>query len=223
MIVCINLVNAQSFVFKQHDTVNFSFRCLTNANEYCDSTIIAIISIELPNGSNIVNNASMAFSTTSFNFLLPTNDSGDYSAILTALGTTNTRSEFTYTVNPQGIEATEQRTEATTRSIYLFFLVGLILFVGFLFTKESQPIKWTFFIFAVIFFLIALNITSATLADEVINPNIENFLDGFTAISWIFYWFAGGLLILIWVFTFINTWIMKKNLENLRKYGGEMI
>jgi len=68
-------------------------------------------------------------------------------------------------------------------------------------------------------FLIGINLILVSLQDEVVNPRIEGFFDGFTVISFIFYWFAAGLLIIMWFFTMLNTWIQKKNMNNLRKQG----
>jgi len=96
-------------------------------------------------------------------------------------------------LNPAGIEPTSQRTDSTTRSIYFIFGIALLLFLAFFFTKQAVPVKWTVFIFAIIFFLIGINIIFVSLQDEIVNPKLETFFSGFTVISWYFYYFAAGL------------------------------
>lgn len=125
---------------------------------------------------------------------------------------------YDYTINPQGIDASDQRTESLSRALYFIFGIGLIIFVAFLFSTKP-PIKWTFFIVSLVFFMIGLNIISITLVDEVVNPRLEDFFDSFTAIAFYFYWFAAGLIGIMWFFAFFNTWIYRKNLNNIRRYG----
>lgn len=181
-----------------------------------------ITSIVLPNKSVDLLEVSMTKQGTYYNYTYcSANTSGEY--FVNGRGDLNGVIgvwDYNFYINPQGIIATEERTQSTTRAIYFLFGIGLLLFVGFLFVKESKPIKWTFFICAVIFLVAALNIISITLTDEVVNPNLESFFDSFTAIAFIFYWFAFGLLILMWIFTFFNTYFYKKNMRNAQRYGS---
>lgn len=145
---------------------------------------------------------------------------GEYSYFVTCTnGELNKTESFDFLVNPSGITPSDQRTNAMTRSIYFIFGLGILLFLGFLFTKQKTPVKWTFFATSILFFLIGINIIFTSLSDEIVSPALENFFSGFTAISWYLYWFIAGLLILIWFFTFINTWLFRKNMNNARRYG----
>ena len=74
---------------------------------------------------------------------------------------------------------------------------------------------------SVVFFLISLNILFVSIQDEVINTRLETFFSGFTTIAWYFYFFAGGLLIIIWGLTFFNTMFLKKNIRDMKRFGGE--
>jgi len=98
-------------------------------------------------------------------------------------------------------------------------IVAVLLFLAFLFVNSAPPVKWTYFAVSILFFLISINLIFVSLQDETINPKLETFFDAFTAISWYFYWFIAFLLILMWGFTFMQTWIMNKNLANAKKYG----
>jgi len=98
-------------------------------------------------------------------------------------------------------------------------ILGILFFIGFLFVKNKPPIKWTFFIFAIFFFLITLNILFVGIQDEVVNPQLEAFFDSFTAISFIVYWFLAGVLAVMWFLTFLQTWLLRKNQQNFQKFG----
>ena len=139
---------------------------------------------------------------------------GEYTYDVTCIsGNVNGTESFSFLVNPTGIEPTAQRTDTITRAVYFIFGIGILLFIGFLFVGSSTPVKWSFFIAAIIFFLIGINIIFISLQDEIVNPKLETFFESFTVISWYLYWFAAGLLIIIWAFTFLNTWLLKKNMQ----------
>jgi hypothetical protein len=197
-------------------------RCV-ELTQVCDNCTYVNITSVRANFTNeeLVSNVVMTQDAEEYNYTFClTNNSGTYTYTTCGdlNGFTNCES-VDFIINPQGIESTEQRTNAITRSIYFLFIIGILLFIGFLFVKNSKPVRWTMFIFAIIFFLSALNVLSISLTDEVVNPNLESFFEGFTVIAFYFYWFAAGLLIIIWMFTFINTWIFRKNLRNAQKYG----
>lgn len=117
---------------------------------------------------------------------------GEYTYFVTCLHSAgNSTADYSFLVNPTGIEPSTQRTDTISRSIYFIFGIAIILFVAFFFTKQSVPIKWTLFVFAIIFLLIAINVIFVSLQDEIVNPRLETFFSGFTVISWYFYWFAG--------------------------------
>ena len=191
--------------------------------QICDNcTYVNITSIRSNfTNTELVSKVAMTKDDTEYNYTFcETNNSGYYTYTTCGdLDGVTTCDPNDFIVNPQGIESTEQRTDAITRSIYFLFIIGVLIFVGFLFVNSSKPIKWTMFIVAIIFFLAALNILSISLADEVVNPNLISFFDGFTVIAFYFYYFAAILLVIIWLFTFLNTWIFKKNLQNAQRYG----
>lgn len=187
----------------------------------CDNcTYVNISNVIYPNSSIALGQVEMTKVGTYYNYsFCRTNVSGIY--IVNTFGDDDgftTSNSYDFIINPQGIESTQQRTDTLSRAVYFMFGIGILLFIGFLFYNTSPPIRWTLFIFAITFFLIGLNLIGITLADEVINPQLESFFDGFTAISFIFYWFAAGLLIILWLFTALNTWIYKKNMANAARY-----
>lgn len=98
------IVFAQSYEFELNENINYRFRCLDANNNYCSSGTIVTISIEDPEGINIMDNSSMSGNDTYFNHSLPTNKLGSYKAIIVAPGNANTTTEFTYLVTPTGFD-----------------------------------------------------------------------------------------------------------------------
>ena len=93
-------------VFKQRDFVNYSFVCLDTNNNLCNAQTSCQITLNYPNGTNIVENTSMIYDTTSFKYLLKTEEIGNNDWIITCLGTTNGFSEGFYQVTPSGFAGT---------------------------------------------------------------------------------------------------------------------
>lgn len=217
------LAGASAETYKVNTPTDLKFTCTVNNAIPSASATYNITISYLKNGTALVNNRlATPRGQGAFNYTVTFPENGDYVVEQFCYdGAYSYSNTELINVNPQGIEPTQMRTEATTRAIYIMFIVSVLLFVAFLFTRESLPTKWTFFIISIIFFVIGLNLTFITLADEVINPQIEGFFDGFSAISFYFYWFAGGMLIFLWFFTFINTWLYKSNMDKLRRFGGE--
>ena len=199
--------------FKQNQAVRITQVC-------SDATYINISSISYPNSTVAVSGIEMtsAGSGEYYYDFTNANASGRYDVRGISDGCEKTFATY-FEVNPQGIEASNQRTQTITRSIYFILSIAILLFIAFLFTQSSIPMKWTFFGISIIFFLIGINIVFVSLQDEVVNPKLETFFSSFTAVSWYIYWFVGGILILMWFFSFINTWLLKKNESALRRYG----
>jgi hypothetical protein len=59
-----------------------------------------------------------------------------------------------------------------------------------------------------------------TLQDEVINPSLESFFSGFTAISFYVYYFIGFLTFGIWTLTAIVTIFKKMEQSKARRLGS---
>lgn len=213
-----------SYVFTKNQDIDLHISCFDINNSHCLSTTTCQLTTYYPNQTILLSNVSMGYNQTFFNYTIPgslINVGGEYTNIATCQGSENGFSTFIFLVTPTGIRPSDQKTNATTRSVYFVFGIGIILFLIFAFAKLKPPVKWTFFIFGIMFWLISINILSVGLSDEVVNPKLESLFDSLTAISFIFLWFAGGLLIIMWVFTFLNSWFYKKNLRNAQRFGGE--
>lgn len=228
LLVCmfIPLISSEtSFFIEKNTKYDLKFACDFDG-AICSSGASCNITINYPNSTTLIsNNETTNLNNGYFNKTLSetqTNTNGEYQAcVFCSDKGINGTSCFVYEVNPPGIRPSDQKTTSISRGIWFFFVIGILLFIAFLFVKSSVPTRWTFFILSIIFFLIGLNIIFVGLQDEVVNPRLETFFDSFTAISFVMYWFMGGLLIIMWLFTFLNTWLYKKNLKNAQRFGGE--
>ncbi len=221
LIPTISAVN--SFYVPQNSNYSINFGCEID-EAICSNTAECNVSIYFPNSTALIQqSAATNLNGGEFEINLTFNQTatvGEYKINFACYDSDTNGTQTTYyEVNPSGIRSSEQRTDTISRSIYFMAGIALILFISFLFVKTSIPVKWTFFAFSILFFLISINLIFTSLQDETINPKLETFFGSFTAISWYFYWFIAGLLLIMWILTFMNTWILKKNLANAKRYG----
>lgn len=138
-IFMITLASAESFTFKQEEEVNFRFRCIDTAGEFCGSATVITLSLEAPNGSNVFDNSSMTSNPTFFNHTLSTADTGTYQTLIFVPGNENTTTEFTYQVTVTG----EVLTTAGSTLFFGIFIIAIILFciclLGFLRIPYENP------------------------------------------------------------------------------------
>ena len=216
-----------SFFVPKGNSYNLTFICENEENvlSLCSASASCNITINYPNSSILINNEETTnLNNGKFQITLnssQTNTNGEHQGwVGCSDGTLNSSTNFIYEINPTGIRPSEQKTTSISRAIYFTLILGILFFIGFLFVKNKSPIKWTFFIFAIFFFLITLNILFVGIQDEVVNPKLESFFDSFTAISFIIYWFLAGILAIMWFLTFLQTWLLRKNQQNFQKFGN---
>ena len=153
LLILIGSVSAE-LMFKQNDYVNYHFRCFDENNSYCASTIILVINLEYPNGTNAYNNKSMTFNETFFNVSLPTSVIGTYEATIVGLNLNGTVTEFIYQVTKTG----EQVSLSNIIIVIVFIFLSILLFVlGYSFESSKYILKTGFYLFALISILLSLN------------------------------------------------------------------
>lgn len=212
------------YVFQKDTLIDLNVPVYNHNNSEVGNSVTCFATINYPNGSVMLANREMTFNTGGI-FNLTINEtlpdiSGEYHSTMKCGDAVDFGfSTFIMEINPTGIRPTEERTQATTRSMYFFFAFSLIFFIGFLFTKGKMPMKLTFIGVALILAMIAMNILFVSIQDEVVNPRLEGLFEGLTVISWVMYWGVGMFLAILWIFTFLNTWMYKKQLEHARKFG----
>ena len=200
--------------FQQNTCVNISQTCASctyvNISSVTNRTSTIISNIEMTDFGN--GEWRYEFCNTSNSGRYDVRGMGDVNGVDSSFATY-------FLVTPSGVEANESRTAATTRSIYFLFTIAVLLFIAFLFVNAKPPIKWTFFLVSMMFFLQAVNILFVGLQDEVVNPKIEGYFSFLTASSFILFWFAFGLIFIIWFLTFFQTMLLKKNKIKTEKFG----
>lgn len=207
LLLFIPLVSALSLgTFKTNEDLDIKIPLFDSNLTHLNSATITQLTIIYPNGTQLAANQSMQYNENYFNYSIDStkvNADGEYQGKLSFhQGAAYGFVDFVFTVNPQGIEQTQERTDTLTRTIYFIGAFAILLSIaGFL--THFAPMKWTLFILSAITLLIALNMISVTLRDEVVNPSIISLIDTFTASTIYFYWFAGGLILMIWMFTVI--------------------
>lgn len=215
-----------SFYVKNGDSYNLTFVCQNTENEMavCSGSTSCNITIHYPNSTILIDKGGTTnLNNGKFYYQLNENLTTTNGEYQTWIGCSdnglNSSTSFIFEVNPTGIRPSDQKTSSISIAIYFTLIIGILFFLGFLFTSSKPPVKWTFFIFAIFFFLITLNILFVGLQDAVVNPRLESFFDSFTAISFYVYWFLAGVLAIMWFLTFLQTYFYNKNLKNIQKYG----
>lgn len=188
--------------FKQGDDIRLIQTC-------SNCTYNNITSIIAPNSTVILSNVVMTpILATEFNYSLNgtyNNEVGTY--IVNGIGDKNglrTIWQYTYDITPSGTPLSDNRTSAVNRTVYFIFFIALLLFLGFLFSK-NMTYKISFILLSVLLILVGINFVYIGLQDELVNPVISSFFAKFTAFSFYVYYFIFFLLAVLWIFTFINT------------------
>ena len=185
--------------YTPNQTMELKIKCYDTDSKLCSVATKCEIDIFYPNMSIFLFNGSMTRNATFFNYTAKeTPTLGVYKASTSCHDATTTGySNFDFYV---GYPSTSVQQSSTLIAIIVLIIIGVVLFGSFFFT-ESMPIKWSFFLFGLLFFVIALNVVSISLTNEAGSENIRNIFDQLGAICYYLYWFIGGLLLSIWILT----------------------
>lgn len=181
------------------------------------------ITVLFANDTVLVDFKAMTYSEKYFNYTLNGNQTaikGDYKYDITCIqGNYNATERFNFIINKGGIAPSDSRTNATTRTIYLTFALGILFFIGFLWIKKGYTYKFTFLLMALLMFIVAINLIFVSLQDEVINPSIEIFFDKFTAYSFYMYLGIFILLAFLWILSMVSTLFASMENRKAKKLG----
>ena len=211
----LSFVNAQIQdlgTFKQNQNITLV--------QICGScTFNKITSVLFPNASVAVSNISMLRDGTFYNSTF-TNTTSLGTYIVNGVGDlagTDAIWSYTLQVTPTGKEITTGNSILTFLAVLLFLTLGSLSIIG-MATQNKRPIKWTLGLLSFIFFLSAINLISVIIPDALINETVVTFFDTFTAASFYLFWFAFGLLIVIWIITTLQTLLFDKIQKNMEKF-----
>ena len=158
VMILLPMVVGSSFYIPQSTNYSIKFNCKIDG-AVCSSTAACNVSIEYPNTTTMVDNeAATLISNARFNYSLTDDQTSvlaeDYRFTAVCYdGNLNGSETITFGVNPSGISPSGERTDSLSRAIYFVFIIGILLFVAFLFSNQSTPVKWTFFGFSIVFFI----------------------------------------------------------------------
>lgn len=188
-----------------------------------DSNLECNVTVYYSNGTVLVDFLQMddygdrfCYNLTSENH---TNIKGIYDYDLTCTnGSLSDTESFQYLVNLGGIEPSDQRTETTSRTIYVFFGLAILTFIALLFINKF-PVKVSLFLLMIWFLLMGINASYISIQDEVLNTNIENFFSFFLTLSFYANYFIFLSIIIIWMITFIISILDFKKKKRRKIYG----
>ena len=163
--------NEASYHFEKDTTTDLKVPCVTETNTYCADSTTCTITVNYPNGSNLINNASMNFTDSYFNFTLNSsaiNTNGLYFAAVNCIGESdNGFTTFYFRVTETGKEVTD---DGTFSGIMIgVVLLGITLLFSWLSVayKENRP--WQIFFFLFFFFMIVVDFRFVSIITESIN------------------------------------------------------
>ena len=214
----LTLTSAETIQYEPNESMELVIKCFDTDSTLCTVSSSCELDIFYPNMTIYQYNKSMTFNNTHFNYTAPpTPLLGLYHA--TASCHDAVTSGYTSWDFYVGRPSTEVQERTTTRAIYILFGVAVLLFVGYL-KVESTPFKWSFFLFSLLFMVMALNIVSISLYDEAATSGVRFIFDQIGAACYFMYWFIGGLLLVIWVMTTIASLADRQRMKQAADVGN---
>lgn len=214
----------QNIKFGEHYTYHFFLYNTSNGVTIDNSTVVCEIfssdvngdivlatnmSYSLSGGYWYYNISSYVFNYTGYySYSVNCQDGGFGGALAGAFEVTN-----------NGLPHSESRTQSMTNGVWVLFSIFIVMFLGYLFVSAKSPIKWTFFLIAMMFLMQTLYILFTSMSNEIVGSNIENYFSFLASASSILFWFAFGLLAIMWFLTTLQSLLLKKKNKDKEKYG----
>lgn len=219
-IVFLNFISASPRTYQQGENITLSQTC-------DDCTYINVTKITLGNETVLEMNTPMTSDSTGHEFTYILNDTytsslGTYTISGFGDDSDETTWNYNFEVTSTGDSFSTAGSIVLLLAVGLFLLLGTFLFTGFTNKEKKVAIKWTYFLGSFMSFLAAINFISIFIGSASSNSRVVNFFDSFTGIMFILFWFAFGMVALIWGISFIQTWLYKKNMKQLQKFGRSM-
>lgn len=224
-IVLIIIMGAINVVSAEVQTLGtFQQNTCVELKQTCGNcSYVNISSVLYPNSTVALEEAQMNQTGVDFRYTFcETSTNGQY--IVNTYGDPDGASKipvaYDFDINPSGVESTDQRSNIMGQGAWALFGIAVLFFLGFLFINSNVPTKLTFLVFAIIFVVAGFNVIFITMKNEAVSSDLVNLFSGLTVIMFYFYYFAAGFLIILWLFTFLNTWLYKKNQRQMQRLGG---
>lgn len=205
--IVIPLINASIFnlgTFEQNQNVTLIQTC-------SDCTYNNISSVEFPNGTIAVFNQTMIRDDTKYTLLFRNS---------TTLGTYSVHGygdpggikddwNYFFDITSTGDAFSTAGAIVLWLAVALFIVFGLFLFTGFTNKENKLPIKFTYLLASFLSFIASINFISIFMGSATTNQRVVSFFDSFTSIMFILFWFAFGLVAIMWGLTFFQTLMFK--------------
>ena len=127
--------------------------------------------------------------------------------------------EDSFTITSTGDEFSTAGAIVLWIAVFFFLLLGAFLFTGFTNKENKSPIRMSYLLGSYLGFLASMNFISIFIGSASTNQAVVSFFDSFTAILFIIFWFAAGILAVMWGVTFFQTMVWRKNKRKLEKFG----
>ena len=203
--------------YKQNDCMNISQTCAS-------CSYVNISSVSRNNNSNLISNVEMTdFGNGEWRYeFCNTSATGRYDikGIGDVLGVDSSFAVY-FDVTHSGGSLDEGASGILIMAIVFMLIVGAVCLLGFFRNDQNFQTKWSLFLISFLFFLAGANLISTLIGDTLANPLVISFFDSFMAISFILFWFAFGLLAIMWFLTMLQTILFRKKQSDLQKYGGD--
>jgi len=213
----VNAADEKLFFYPDYP-IDLKVSCFDTSSALCLSTSNCELTIFYPNMSVYVDNESMTYKGTYYNYTANASSlTGVYKSLVTCHdGTNNGYTSFDFYV---GRPSTAVQSYMIIVGILFLFGFAVLLFVGYIKTT-NVPLKYTLLLMTLLFFLIGINVTTISLINEVSNANIINIFDMISGMSFYAYWFIIGLIFVIWVMTIFQTLNQKGKEKIIKRTGG---
>ena len=209
--------SAEQISFEPNTSMELKLFCFDTDTDLCGSGISCEVTVFYPNSTTYIDNQSMSQTGSYWNYTANASSTlGIYKAVANCHdATTSGYSSWDFYI---GRPSTEVQEATTTRSIYILLGIAVLCFTAFLFISHP-PIKWSFFLLAILFISITVNVASISLYNEAGNENIRNIFDKLGAMTYYMYYFVAGLIAFIWIFSIFNTLASKKTMKQAANVG----
>jgi len=154
-----------SYIFKRNTDIDLKISCFDENYYECGDLVNCSITINNPDGSNLIKNGEMSNNIDYFNISIQKEDlteTGEYNAIMVCESTnTSGFSTFIFEVTPNGIRPSEGNSLALTSSVIILILIVLVcVYLTRFFAERQSGLSEFFFIGIFIFTAAALKISS---------------------------------------------------------------
>lgn len=223
IILMLPLVYAETqYVFKRGDATDITVACYESDNSFCENATRCNITINYPDGSNLINNKEMSFNPSFYNYSLlgsQLNKNGEYSVSVGCTdGTNHDFTSFGFDVNLAGRRALDN--PASLGITIFIILITLGIFFLPIIIKEFSSNEILNMVIK--HGLVLIGMYFLTLDAAMITSLSDTYGVGVDSAMFMFLWiiqkttyFAMFIIVIHLIFKSINLWNTKKHNQRM--------